>query len=177
MIVHLRADRAGALETAGREIRGIDPQMPVVSMKTMRAHLDQGIERWLVRTGAGVFAAMGGVAVLLALVGVYGVKAYLVARRTREIGIRMALGAEPRDVLWWMLRDGLASTLAGLGVGIVLALGLGRLLASVLYGIGGLDLVTFVAAPALLAVAALLAAYLPSRRATRLAPAAALREE
>ena len=183
MIVHLRTDREGGaaaaavLEAAAREIRGIDPRLPVLSVKTMRSHLDQSFDRWLTRTGASVFAALGGVAVLLALVGVYGVKSYLVSRRTREIGIRMALGATPRDVLSWMLRDGLASTTAGLAAGLLLAAGVGRLLAGVLYRVGGADPLTFVAAPLLLAAAALLAAYLPSRRATRLAPSVALRQE
>src|SRR6185503_8155276 len=120
---------------------------------------------------------LGGVAVTLALVGVYGVKSYLVTRRTREIGIRMALGATPRDVLSWMLYDGMPSAAAGLGLGILLALGIGRVLSSVLYGIGGLDVLTFVAAPLLVAAAALLAAYLPSRRATRLLPSVALRQD
>jgi predicted permease len=183
MIVHLRLDRggedaaAGVLESVGREIRGIDPRLPILSMKTLGAHLEQGIERWMVRTAAGVFAVLGGVAVLLALIGVYGVKSYVVSRRTREIGIRMALGATPRDILSWMLHDGLISTAAGLGLGILLALGIGRVLSSALYGVGGVDLLTFVAAPALLAAAALLAAYLPSRRATRLAPSVALRQD
>jgi predicted permease len=183
MIVHLRAGRGGdeaagaVLAAAGREIHRLDPDLPVLSMKTMSDHLDQGVERWLVRTGARVFAALGAVAVVLALVGVYGVKSYLVSRRTREIGIRMALGATPRDVLTWMLRDGLPSTVAGLLIGIALALGIGRLLGSALFGVGGADPLTFVAAPIALAAAALLAGYLPSRRATRLAPTAALRDQ
>ena len=183
MIAHLRTrgggdDAEGAvLSTAGREIRAIDPRLPILSMKTLSTHLDQGLERWMVRTGATVFAALGVVAVLLALVGVYGVKSYLVARRTREIGIRMALGAAPSDVLRWMLGDGLPSTAIGIAIGILLALGIGRVLSSALYGVSGLDLVTFVAAPALLGAATLLAAWLPSRRATRLAPSEALREE
>jgi ABC-type antimicrobial peptide transport system permease subunit len=111
------------------------------------------------------------------LVGVYGVKSYLVSRRTREIGIRMALGATPRDVLAWMLYEGMPSLAIGVGAGVLLALGVGRLLSSALYEVSGLDLVTFVAAPIALAAATLLAAYLPSRRATRLAPSQALREE
>ena len=89
----------------------------------------------------------------------------------------MALGATPRDVLSWMLYEGLPPLAAGIGVGVLLALGIGRVLSSALYGVSGLDLVTFVAAPVMLAAAALIAAYLPSRRATRLAPSEALRQE
>ncbi|HEX2464044.1 MAG TPA: hypothetical protein VHR17_05405, partial [Thermoanaerobaculia bacterium] len=89
----------------------------------------------------------------------------------------MALGATPRNVLAWMLYDGMPSLMAGVGLGVLLALGIGRLLSSALYGVSGLDLITFVAAPFALAIATLLAAYLPSRRATRLAPSQALREE
>ena len=181
MIVHLRTSgdeqAATVLASAGREIRAIDPRLPILSMKTLDTHLEQGIERWLVETGASVFAALGGVAVLLALVGVYGVKSYLVSRRTREIGIRMALGATQRDVLSWMLYEALPPLAAGIGFGVLLALGIGRVLSSALYGVSGLDLVTFVAAPLMLAAAALAAAYLPARRATRLAPSEALRQE
>ena len=182
MIAHLHTAggedaELAVLATAGREIRAIDPRLPILSMKTLDAHLEQGLERWMVRTGANVFAALGGVAVTLALVGVYGVKSYLVSRRTREIGIRMALGATPRDVLSWMLYEGMPLLAAGVGAGVLLALGIGRVLSSALYGVSGLDLVTFVAVPVMLATATLIAAYLPSRRATRLAPSEALRQE
>jgi ABC-type antimicrobial peptide transport system permease subunit len=131
----------------------------------------------MVRTGASVFTGLGAVALLLAMVGIYGVKSYVVSRRRREIGIRMALGATPRDVLGWMLHDGIVTTVAGLAIGLVLSLGEGRLLRSALFGVEGLDLLTLVVAPLFLAAAALLAAYLPSRRATRLAPSVALRQE
>ena len=143
----------------------------------MAGHLRNNPELWLIRTGANVFTAFGAVAVLLALIGVYGVKAYIVSRRTREIGIRVALGARSADVLWLMLRDGLAVTAIGLGIGLVLAWGMGQLLRGMLYQISPQDPLTFLLAVIALAAAALLAAYLPARKATRIAPTTALRHE
>jgi ABC-type antimicrobial peptide transport system permease subunit len=113
----------------------------------------------------------------LAAVGVYGVKAYSVARRTREIGIRMALGAEGKTVQWMILREGLAMVVAGLAIGLLLAFGTGKIVSSILFEVSSTDPFAFTLAPALLMIAALLATWLPARRATKISPMAALRTE
>jgi len=130
-----------------------------------------------VRAAASLFTLFGGVAVLLALVGVYGVRAYLVSRRTREIGVRMALGATTRDVLWLVLREGLLLVAVGLVIGVGLALATGWLVASMLYDVRAFDPLVFGVAPMLLAFVALVACYVPARRASRIAPVVALRVE
>ena len=132
---------------------------------------------WIVRAGAGLFSIFGGLALALAVVGIYGVKAYSVARRTREIGIRMALGAQRRAVLWMFLREGLTMVAAGLVLGFLLAIGTGKMVSSILFEVSPLDPFAFTLAPALLAAAALLATWLPARRATRITPMEALRNE
>jgi putative ABC transport system permease protein len=132
---------------------------------------------WLTKTGARLFGVFGGLALLLAVVGVYGVNSFMVARRTREIGIRMALGAGTREVLWMILRQGLALTGIGLGLGFLLALTVAFLLRSVLYDVTTLDPFAFTIAPACLVAAALLACYVPARRAARINPLEALRCE
>jgi ABC-type antimicrobial peptide transport system permease subunit len=113
----------------------------------------------------------------LATVGVYGVKAYSVARRTQEIGIRMALGAQPGTVQWMILREGTVMLASGVFLGVLLAAGTGKLIAGMLYDVGALDPLAFTIAPLVLAAAALLAIWLPARRATRISPMAALRTE
>jgi putative ABC transport system permease protein len=129
------------------------------------------------RLGATLFSIFGGVALVLAVVGLYAVKAYSVARRTREIGIRMALGADSRNVRGMILREGLVLTLTGAAVGLPLAVGLGRLCASMLYGVSALDPLTFTLAPTVLVVTAMLACYLPARKATLVSPLTALRSQ
>ena len=124
-----------------------------------------------------MFSLLGGLALFLAVVGVYGLKAYTVARRTREIGIRMALGATMHDTLWMVLREGLWLTLIGTGLGLTLALLTGRLLASMLYEVSPMDPVVLVAAPLVLTAVSLLASYIPARRAARVDPMVALRYE
>ena len=113
----------------------------------------------------------------LAVVGVYGVKAYSVARRTREIGIRMALGAQRGMVLRMIMREGSVMLLSGIVLGLLLAAATGKVLTGILYQVGGLDPVAFTIAPAVLAAAALIATWLPARRATRISPMAALRTD
>jgi putative ABC transport system permease protein len=183
MNLHLRVaagDRAGEVAMLGavrHAIRDVDPELPILSLQTMTQYRDGNLELWLVRTGARMFTLFGALALLLAAVGVYGVKAYVVSRRTREIGIRMALGAEPGDVLWMMLREGLALTGIGLGIGLALAAALARLVGGMLYQVGAFDPFVFLVAPLVLALAALLASYVPARRATQVVPLEALRVE
>jgi predicted permease len=183
MHLHLRVAPRGReselalLRTVRDEIRAADARLPVISLKRL-ADLPEGTrDLWLVKTGAHMFLAFGGLALVLALVGVYGVKSFTVAQRTREIGIRMALGASAPSVLWLVLREGLILTAVGLGFGVLLAAAAGRLLSGLLYGVSPLDPLAFTLAPLFLAAAALLACYLPARRAARVDPMTALRCE
>ena len=129
------------------------------------------------RFGMLLFALFAGAALLLAAVGVYGVVAYEARQRTHEIGIRAAIGAEPWSILRLVVGDGLKLALLGAALGIAAAFALMRLLSSLLYGVGEYDPVTFLAMPAALVAAAVLAAYLPARRAMRVDPVVALRQE
>ena len=158
-------------------VRAAAPGVPIFNVRTFRQHLDASPDLWMVRIGATLFSVFGGLALVLAIVGLYGVKAYSVARRTREIGIRMALGAEPGNIRTMILREGMAMTLTGAGLGLLLAFGLGKLCASMLYEVSPVDPLTFTLAPAVLFLTAMLACYLPARRATRVSPLKALRSE
>jgi predicted permease len=160
-----------------REIRSAAPGVPVLAVNTFQRHVDANPQLWVVRSGAAMVSLIGGLALVLALVGVYGIMAYTVVRRTREIGIRTALGAEPGTVLRTILREGLLMTLEGAGLGFLLALGLGRVFSSLLYQVSPTDPVTFTLAPAVLVASALLACWLPARRAMRVDPIVALRHE
>ena len=160
-----------------RTVRGVDPSIPIVSLKTFRQHLDSNLELWIVRAGAALFSIFGGLALGLAVVGLYGVKAYSVARRTREIGIRMALGAQPGMVLRMIMREGSIMLLSGVAIGLLLAVATAKILSGILYQVGALDPIAFTVAPLLLAAAALIATWLPARRATRIDPIQALRTE
>ena len=122
----------------------------------------------------GVFAA---VALLLSVIGVYGLRAYAVACRTREIGIRMALGAGRSEVLRWVLSDGMRLSLVGLGVGLVLAVGVSTAIRGFLYEVPRFDPMVFVLAPLVLLAASLLACWIPARRAARVDPLVALRQD
>lgn len=160
-----------------RTVQAVEPALPVLSVKTFAQHLDGNFELWLVRAAAALFSVFGGLALGLSVVGLYGVKAYSVARRTREIGIRMALGAQRGMVQRMILREGAAMLAAGLALGLILALATGRIVSSVLYEVSSLDPIAFTVAPLVLAIAGLIATWLPARRATRISPMAALRTE
>jgi putative ABC transport system permease protein len=160
-----------------RTVRSVDATLPILSLRTFAQHLDANIFLWLVRAGAALFSVFGGLALGLAVVGVYGVKAYAVARRTREIGIRLALGAEPTAVLRMILREGATMLALGVALGFLLALVTGQIVSGLLYQVSALDPVAFTVAPLVLGAAALLACWLPARRATKVDPMIALRTE
>ena len=166
-----------ALESVRQEILAADQRLPLLSLKTMRGHLETGFDLWVVRTGAHILEIFGAVALVLAVIGLYALNAYTVSRRTREIGIRMALGADSRSTLRMILGEALRVTLVGIGVGLLLAAGLGKVLAGVLYDIRSFDPLVLSTAPLLLAAVALIACYVPARRAARVDPMIALRHE
>lgn len=160
-----------------RAVREVDPAIPILSLKSFAQHLDSNLQLWVVRAGATLFSVFGALALGLAVVGLYGVKAYSVARRTREIGIRMALGARPGAVLRLIMREGSIMLFCGIALGLLLAAATGKILSGMLYEVGALDPIAFTAAPLLLAAAALIATWLPARRAASLNPVEALRYE
>jgi predicted permease len=160
-----------------RTVREVDPSLPIISLRTFQQHLDANVQLWIVRAGATVFSIFGVLALGLAVVGLYGVKAYSVARRTREIGIRMALGAQRKAILGMILREGSIMLVCGVALGLLLAMATGKILSGILYQVGALDPVAFTVAPIVLAIAALIATWLPARRATRVNPMRALRTE
>jgi putative ABC transport system permease protein len=158
-------------------VRDVAAAIPVISLKTFDQHLDSNLQLWLVRAAAAMFSIFGGLALTLAIIGLYGIKAYSVARRTREIGIRMALGAQPAAVLRMIMGEGSIMLLCGVALGLLLAMATGKVLSGILYGVGAFDPIAFATAPALLAIAALIATWIPAHRATRVNPVVALRTE
>lgn len=171
------AAESAAVASIREEIVRADSALPIIELMPMRRYHDRGLQLWAVRVGGNVVLVLGGLALFLALAGVYGVKSYVVSQRTREFGVRLAVGARPGDVLWLVLRDGLSLTAAGLAIGLPLAALAGVGLSRLLYDVSPLDPVVFALAPVALALAATMASLLPARRATRIAPATALRTE
>jgi putative ABC transport system permease protein len=163
---------AGAVRTA---IASIDPDQPVAKMQTMEEVVSNSLNQ--PRFTALLLAIFSGVAVTLAVVGIYGVLFYTVSQRTHEIGIRMALGAQRSDVLRMVLSHGMALTLLGVGIGLALALAASRFLQKLLFEVQPTDPITYAGVAALLAAVALVACYIPARRATKVDPMVALRYE
>ncbi len=167
----------GLISTLRQTLRNIDPDMPVLSVTPYTDLMEKSVGLWIVRLGAVLFGVFGGIALLLAVVGVYGVKAYSVARRTREIGIRMALGAHRGDVFKLIMKQGVLQTAFALALGLFISLGAGRVLAQMLYRVSPADPLALVTAAILLGAASLLACFFPARRATKVSPMTALRTE
>lgn len=175
LIVRTEGDPAGATTLVRELVRGIDPDLPLFSIQTMDEFLAQ--QRWPMRVFGGIFAIFAVIALVLAAVGLYGVTAYAVTQRTREIGVRMALGAESGEVVWLIMRRVLVHLAIGLPIGVAGAFGVGRVLRSLLVQTSSSDAVTLAAITALLVIVSIAACLRPAYRATRLDPVTALRYE
>jgi putative ABC transport system permease protein len=162
-------------EAVRKTIWSLDPDQPILQLGTMQARLDEFYAPR--RFNLLIFGVFALVALLLASVGTYGVLTYAVAQRTHEIGIRLALGAKTRDVLWLIIRQGLALTLIGVTLGLVAALALTRVIQNLLYGVSATDPATFAGIALLLLIVACVASFIPARRATKVDPLVALRHE
>jgi putative ABC transport system permease protein len=156
-----------------RQIQALEPNLPVPNIQTMSETV--GTSLYAARMGAWLLSVFGGLALLLAAVGIYGVLSFSTSRRTREMGIRLALGAERRDVFLLVVRDGMLLVVFGIIIGLGGGLAGARSLAAFLYGVPTSDLPTFAAVTAILTAVALAACVLPARRAMRVNPLAALR--
>lgn len=176
--LHLATAQPPALvDPLRRELQKTAPDALVLSIRPFADYVEKNINTLLVRLAGIIFGVFGGIALVLAVVGVYAVKAYAVVRRTREIGVRMALGARRRDVMSLILKQGALQTAVGVGLGLALALIAGRVLSRMLYRVDAADPIALVASAAILTVAVLLACWLPARRATKVDPLVALRSE
>jgi predicted permease len=164
-------------EPVRRELQEAAPGVPLFTVRAFREHRDTALVPWLFRRIATVLAAIGAIAVIIAIIGLYGAKAYSVSRRTREIGIRLALGAEPARLRNMILREGLVLSLVGIVLGLLLSAAIVRLLGSVIADFEGFDPVVFCVAALALFVTALAASWLPARRAMKVQPMVALRSE
>lgn len=175
LLIRVATGDRGTGVAAMRAIQALEPSLPFVRVQTLGDALDPQIRPW--RLGASVFTAFGALAVLLAALGLYGALSYAVMQRTREIGVRVAVGARTSDVVQLVLRDGFGLALAGILVGTTVNVAAGPWIASLLFDVSPRDPAVFVAVSASLLTAALLAALVPSRRATRVDPVVALRAD
>ena len=175
LMVRTRSDPANFLASVRREVQAVEKNLPVTNLRPMTELLSNSL--YSARMGAGLLGVFGLLALLLAAIGLYGVMAYSVTRRTREIGIRMALGAQRGDVLRLVLREGMTLVGVGIFLGLLGAFALTRLLASFLYGVSTTDPSTFIGIALFLAAVALLASFIPARRASKVDPMIALRYE
>jgi putative ABC transport system permease protein len=174
LYVRTQGDSASMVGTIQRQVRTLGRDVPISYASSVQSLLSQSL--WMVKFGGGLLAAFGFLALALASVGIYGVTTYSVTQRTREMGLRIALGATPSEVRMLVLRHAMKLTGVGLGLGLLCALLLGRAMSSLLYGLGSADLLSLLAASLTLVLVAAVASYLPARRASRIDPAISLRE-
>jgi macrolide transport system ATP-binding/permease protein len=175
LVVNTTGDPQNLINTIRREVQNLDGNLPVYDVKTLTEHMRLSL--FPLRTGAWIAGSFALLALALAGLGIYGVMAYTVSQRTREIGIRLALGAQVQDVMTLIIKQGMRLAVVGLIIGLGLAFAVTRLMASVLYGVSTTDVVTFMAVTLVLGFVVLLACFVPARRAMKVDPIVALRYE
>jgi putative ABC transport system permease protein len=175
LIVQTASDDAQFRAMLRGNVSGLSSEVPVSELKTMHTVLSEAVST--PGSTMFLFVTFAGVALILGMVGIYGVLAFLVSKRAREMGIRMALGAQRRDVLWLVMKEGAKFSLTGITLGLAGAFMVTRLLANQLYGVGPMDPVTFTGVSVVMAMVTLAACYIPARRAMRVDPMMALRNE
>lgn len=175
LYVHTKGDPEKAIPSVRSTVQALGPTVPLLNVQTVSQVLVQSLTA--PRVGAELLGGFGLLALVLAAMGTYGVMSYSVSQRTQEVGIRMSLGAQPRDVLRLILANGMAMVSAGVLAGLVVSTLLARSMSSLLYGIGIFDAPSFLITAALLMAVAVAACYLPARRAMRVDPIIALRYE
>ena len=174
LVVRTATPAAQIVEALRAEVRAIDAAMPLYNVRTLAEHVDRSL--YLDRLRANLVGSLALLALALAAIGIYAVLSYTIAERTREVGVRLALGAQPIAVLRMLLATGARVAVIGIGAGLILSLALTGLVANQLYGLTATDPVTMAGASALLFAVALLASFIPAWRATRIDPVVALRQ-
>src|SRR5262245_13548328 len=175
LVIRVAADPLSLAAAARRAIHSVDPDLPTADVRTMESRLNEMVAQRRLRMT--LLAAYAGLALLLAAVGIYGALAYFVTQHISEIGVRVALGAQAGDVLWFVLRRGMGLALAGVGLGLIASFAVTRLMKALLFGVSATDPLTFGLTTITLTLVALAACWIPARRATRVDPLMALRHE
>jgi ABC-type antimicrobial peptide transport system permease subunit len=175
ILVRMAGNSRAALSSLANFAHDLDPNLPLITLQTLDERIHGSVN--LQRAAASLFSVLGGLTLLLAAVGLYGVAAHSVSLRTREVGIRISLGARGTDVFRMIVRENLSLSLVGVAAGMGISLVGSRILASFLFGLGITDPLTLVGAVMVLCLVTVIASYIPARRAARLDPLAALRHE
>jgi ABC-type antimicrobial peptide transport system permease subunit len=175
VVVRTAGDPASVMPAIREAVRAVDPNVPIMDMSTQTDQIERRFTQE--RVFAQAYSIFGGLALLVAAIGIFGLMSFNVTRRTTEIGIRLALGAQRQTVLQMIMRESLVLVIAGVAIGIAAAFGGGRFVASLLYGLDAKDITTIAMAVVLMLSVSAVAGYLPARRASRLGPMQALRHD